>query len=304
MFRRKVTRSVVTRSGPLRSVQHFPLRFRSTFRSPALADFLSATNFPVEVVECVDFQAPSCTPVHASSTAFLARLVYGRKLTDAEIAASLSHRKAWARAFESQCDWAVFYEDDTRPDSARLEAFLELLRGVPAEAPVMINLCPAQTVVTGRRSRARYPFPVVGVERIHTYSTNAQAYVVSRGGLALLMRHAADPIVRPPDYPPAITLLDQFVTKRGWLVGEETSGTSTVGARGSISMISRVARWCARLTGVTYLIGRGLYGGPSNYWRYEVGQRLEHRLWAARAARVSDTTPCPVASSAESQVAS
>ena len=303
MPRRKGARPAVTDGEALQSVQHFPLRFRSAFRSAALAAYLSGTKFPVQVVECVDFQAPSCTPVHFSSTASLARLVYGRSLTDAEIAASLSHRKAWAHAFQSECDWAVFYEDDTRPNSAQLETFLEHLSIVPASAPVMINLCPAQTVVTGRRSQARHAFPIDGVEGIHTYSTNAQAYVVSRGGLALLMRHASDPIVRPPDYPPSITLLDQFVTERGWLVGEETSGSSTVGDRGSISLASRVTRWGARLTGITYLIGRGLYGGPSNYWRYEVCQRIEHRLWAARSARGVTKLSLRSLSGIESQVA-
>lgn len=272
-------------------VRHFPLRFRSSFRSERLTEFLRHTEFPITEVDCVDFEQATCTPVHNASSRPLAGLVYGRPLTDPEIAASLSHRRAWARAYQSQCAWAVFYEDDTRPDGVNLETFLKELSKRPSTAPVMINLAPAQTVATRRRRHVRDPFLSAGVERIHTYSTNAQAYIISSGGLALLMRHIADPIVRPPDYPPSITLLRNYATKRGWLVEEETAGASTVGARGSISLLSRGVRWGSRLTGITYLIASDLYGSPANYWRYEVLQRIEHRIWAARSAQRRNQSP-------------
>jgi hypothetical protein len=265
---------------------HYPLRWRGAFRSAQLVSMLQSTSFPVTPVDCIDFMEPAVSSGSTASNPRLAWLVYGRRLTPAEVSASLSHRKAWAQAFRDGCEWAIIYEDDVVPRMDQFGAFVRSLARVGTSTPTMINLLPAQQVVrTGLVSDAGLG-SAVGAVRIRTYTTNAQAYAINRPGLLKLMEFVSAPVVRPPDFPPSVTHLQHFVVERGRLFEVETIGSSTVGDRDEISIPSRLVRWVLRVSGLTYVLAGWLYGGQRNYWRYEVEQRLEHRRWQRRLDRL------------------
>jgi GR25 family glycosyltransferase involved in LPS biosynthesis len=266
-----------------RNLWHFPLEFRSAFRSQALRRYLEETRFPVHPVECVDVAQETCSPVSLATSRKLAWLVYGRALTMAEVAASLSHRKAWLSAYESGCSWGVFYEDDVNPKSSQLEASLGALEAYETSDPLFINFLPAQQVPL--RAPAQNSFLnglAISLTSVSTYTTNAQAYAINRAGLEKILPFLSSPVVRPPDYPPCITLIRHYAVARGELFDIETAGQTTVGDRGSIPMTSRMLRWGLRLSGATYLLSGGIYGSTSNYARYEILQRLEHQIWQRR----------------------
>jgi hypothetical protein len=236
-------------------------------------------------IDCIDVNAAGHYHAAQVTSPALAWLVYGRALSPSEVAASLSHRKAWATAYRADCDWALIYEDDVIPKPDALEPELNQLETYVSARPVMINFSPAQTVRPRRPHLLPQDLPLPDLTPVWTYTTNAQAYAVNRAGLRELARFLSGPIVRPPDFPPAVTQLDHFAARRGRCFEIETEGDSTVGSRDEITYPSRVLRWGLRLTGATYLAAPQLYGSPRNFLRYEILQRIEHRMWRVGAAR-------------------
>ena len=85
---------------------------RSTERLAAITAQLDAIGVAFERIDAIEGKTLSDDAVEQVSPSHVVRKTYHRALSKAEIACSLSHRKAWQRIIDDNLDFAVVLEDD------------------------------------------------------------------------------------------------------------------------------------------------------------------------------------------------
>lgn len=85
---------------------------RSPERLAVISSRLNEFDIPFERVEAIDGKTLSDSVVEEVSPAHVVSKTYHRSLSKAEVACSLSHRKAWRKIVEDDLDFAIVLEDD------------------------------------------------------------------------------------------------------------------------------------------------------------------------------------------------
>jgi glycosyl transferase, family 25 len=100
---------------------------RDTARMDSMAKQLSAQGLAFERVEAVVGRELTAEQWRANFSPFWYGLLQGRKITNAELGCSLSHRKIWQMMIDRGQDWAVIFEDDAelRPQFSKQLSAIE-----------------------------------------------------------------------------------------------------------------------------------------------------------------------------------
>ena len=160
---------------------------RSPERLAAIQAQLDAINIPFERIDAFDGKSLSDEFVEEVSPAHIVSKSYHRSLSKAEVACSLSHKKAWQRVIDDDLDFGVILEDDVE----LLDSFSEVLT-LLAELPHgdwdFIKLY-ALRRGGGKNIAKSFDFRGHTFVTYHRYPLGFVGQAVSRQGAAALVRN-------------------------------------------------------------------------------------------------------------------
>jgi len=160
---------------------------RSPDRLAAITEQLNAINIPFERIDALDGRNLSDEFVEEVSPARIVSKSYHRALSKAEVACSLSHRKAWQRIVDDDLDFGVVLEDDVE----LLESFnevLTLLAEIPHRDWDFIKLY-ALRRGGGKNIAQHFDFKGHTFVTYHRYPLGFVGQAVSRQGAESLIRN-------------------------------------------------------------------------------------------------------------------
>lgn len=160
---------------------------RSPERLAAIASRLEEIGVPFERIEAVDGRTLSDSVAEEVSPAHVVSKTYHRALSKAEVACSLSHRKAWRKIVEDDLDFAVVLEDDAQILDNFAEV-LELLAELPCADWDFIKLYALKR--GGEKNIARrFDFRGHTLITYHKFPLGFQGQAISRRGAKSLLQH-------------------------------------------------------------------------------------------------------------------
>ena len=169
---------------------------RSPERLDRIKDQLDAIGKPFERIDAIDGRGLSDEYVEQVSPSRIVRKTYHRALSKAEIACSLSHRKAWQQIIDDEMDFGIVLEDDLE----LLDNFpdvLNLLAGLPHADWDFIKLFPLRR--GGEKNiHRRFDYGDHTFVTYHKFPLGCQAQAISgRGARSLL--HNLPYVTQPVD---------------------------------------------------------------------------------------------------------
>jgi glycosyl transferase family 25 len=168
---------------------------RSPQRLKAIKEQLDAINVSFERVDAIDGKNLSDDEMESVSPAGIVSRSYHRQLSKAEVACSLSHKKAWQRILDDGIDFAIVLEDDVE----LLDNFtdvLQLLSDLPHSDWDFIKLY-ALKRGGGKNIAKRFDFKNQTFVTYHKYPLGFVGQAVSRRGAAALianLRYVTEPV--------------------------------------------------------------------------------------------------------------
>lgn len=177
----------------------------SKTRRATIAEALAGLGLEFSFIDAIDGRAGLPTSLSGTFDAATSRQRMGRTLTDAEIAASLSHGLAYRRMLDEGHDHALILEDDAilHPE---LKAFL--CSGGHRAAPMVIVHHLNARVLPGVRQALDGG---IALRELAVPCFRAAAYTVSREAAEYLLQ-ANTPVTTPADWPGDITRIGALVT--------------------------------------------------------------------------------------------
>lgn len=146
----------------------------------------------------VDLRGCSPTDLAGRVDQRLARRVYGRSLTPAEVGCALSHRGAWQSIVESGSPWGLVLEDDAVVDH-RLPDALRTIGTLDPSAPWLVAL--HSTSWPGHPLVLAGPVDASGLYRLRFTWSGACAYAVSAAAARVLLA-GPEQVGMVADWPP------------------------------------------------------------------------------------------------------
>ncbi len=159
---------------------------RSPERLTAIKSQFDAIEVPFERIDAIDGRNLSDDFIETVSPARVVRKSYHRALSKAEVACSLSHKKAWQQIVDDDLDFSIVLEDDIRLLD-NFAAVLELLSKLPHGDWDFIKLYPL-TRGGGRNIARRFDYQGHTFVTYHQYPLGFQGQAVSRQGSESLLR--------------------------------------------------------------------------------------------------------------------
>lgn len=178
----------------------------STDRRTALAGAMEALGLGFRLVDAIDGRSGLPAGYDGRFDQDAARRRLGRRLSPAEIAASLSHALAYRAMLDEGHAHALILEDDAIPLPG-LPGFLDA-KGYEAAPMVLLHHLNAR-VLPGVRATAP---DGTRLRELALPCFRAAAYTVSRAAARYLL-DAGSPVTTPPDWPGDITRIGACVTE-------------------------------------------------------------------------------------------
>jgi glycosyl transferase, family 25 len=166
---------------------------RATDRRRSIEAGFGALGLPFELIDAIDGRSED---VSAEASQWRSRFEIGRPLSPGEIAASLTHLRAYQRIVDDGVPYAVIVEDDVEPTPALIDVL-----GALDDLPPDWDVVTLHSLFPSARPRPLAGPPLVGEFRVCTYERmpyGSQCCVVSRAAAERLLA-VGRPVRFPPD---------------------------------------------------------------------------------------------------------